>query len=462
MIDANGGEIAATNITELKARGNSTFTYAEKKSYQIKLETASNLLQTGENVKTWVLLANYFDATLMHDKLFKDMAASLQMPYTASCNWVNLYYDGEYRGVYLLSEKNTVKSTGVNITDMEDAYKEQNPSYGTDMQTASSKNAYGMTYFYTTGLTEPGDITGGYLLELNHDRPDEVSGFITRQGKGMNVKSPEWCGEEAMRYISEYYQAFEDAVYATDKSGNYTGVNAEGKHYYDYVDRDSLVKIFLMQELALNPDGFISSLYFYKDAGKKMYAGPIWDQDMTLGTGWTKQISPETTDYHYLAQALIQIPDFHAAVLRCYTETFAPLAKELLAENGAVNDYAARLTDSAEMNFVLWDYIRVGELDNAGHIWQGATYASVLADMRSWLTKRIAYLDSAFAGTVFEIGDVNGDGVVDIFDVYSLRRYLAGYEVEGIILANGDVNGDGDVDIFDAWALQRRLAGYED
>lgn len=463
MIDANGGEISATNITELKARGNSTFTYAEKKSYQIKLDTASNLLQTGENVKTWVLLANYFDATLMHDKLFKDLAADLQMPYTASCDWVSLYYDGEYRGVYLLSEKNTVKSTGVAITDMEDAYKEQNPSYGTDMQTSSGKNAYGMTYFFTKDLKEPENITGGYLLELNHDQPDEVSGFITRQGKGMNVKSPEWCGKEAMRYISEYYQAFEDAVYATDETGAYTGYNeSTGKHYYDYVDRDSLVKIFLMQELALNPDGFVSSLYFYKDAGDIMYAGPIWDQDMTLGTGWTKQISPETTDYHYLAQALIQIPDFRAAVLRCYTETFAPLAKKLLAENGVVNDYAARLTDSAAMNFVLWDYIRVGEPSNTGHFWPGATYASVLADMRSWLTKRIAYLDSAFAGTVFEIGDVNGDGVVDIFDVYSLRRYLAGYEVEGIILANGDVNGDGDVDIFDAWALQRRLAGYED
>lgn len=462
MVGANGSEIGATNIKELKARGNSTFTYAEKKSYQMKLEAATDLLQTGENVKTWVLLANYFDATLMHDKLFKDLAASLQMPYTASCNWVNLYYDGEYRGVYLLSEKNAVKSTGVDIADMEEAYKERNPGYGTDMQTTSGKNAYGMTYFYATGLTEPENITGGYLLELNHDKPDEVSGFITRKGKGMNVKSPEWCGEAAMKYISEYYQAFEDAVYATDENGNYTGVNAEGKHYYDYVDRDSLVKIFLMQELALNPDGFVSSLYFYKDVNEKLYAGPIWDQDMTLGTGWTKQISPDITDYHYLAQALIQIPDFRAAVVRCYNESFAPLAKELLAENGAVNDYAARLTDSAAMNFVLWDYIRVGEPDNTGHIWQGATYASVLADMRSWLTKRIAYLDNTFAGTVFEMGDVNGDGVVDIFDVYSLRRYLAGYEVEGIILANGDVNGDGDVDIFDAWALQRRLAGYED
>lgn len=463
MIDANGGEIAATNITELKARGNSTFTYAEKKSYQIKLDTASNLLQTGENVKTWVLLANYFDATLMHDKLFKDMAASLQMPYTASCDWVSLYYDGEYRGVYLLSEKNTVKSTGVAITDMEDAYKEQNPSYGTDMQTSSGKNAYGMTYFFTKDLKEPENITGGYLLELNHDQPDEVSGFITRQGKGMNVKSPEWCGEEAMRYISEYYQAFEDAVYATDETGAYTGYNeSTGKHYYDYVDRDSLVKIFLMQELALNPDGFVSSLYFYKDAGDIMYAGPIWDQDMTLGTGWTKQISPETTDYHYLAQALIQIPDFRAAVLRCYTETFAPLAKKLLAENGVVNDYAARLTDSAAMNFVLWDYIRVGEPSNTGHFWPGATYASVLADMRSWLTNRIAYLDSAFAGTVFEIGDVNMDGVVDTSDAVLILRHSLGYEDEDFNILYADLNGDGSVDSSDAVLALRRALGYTD
>ena len=463
MIGADGSKISATNITELKARGNSTFTYAEKKSYQIKLETASDLLQTGENVKTWVLLANYFDATLMHDKLFKDMAASLQMPYTASCNWVSLYYDGEYRGVYLLSEKNTVKSTGVAITDMEDAYKEQNPSYGTDMQTSSGKNAYGMTYFFTKDLKEPENITDGYLLELNHDQPDEVSGFITRQGKGMNVKSPEWCGEEAMRYISEYYQAFEDAVYATDETGAYTGYNeSTGKHYYDYVDRDSLVKIFLMQELALNPDGFVSSLYFYKDAGDIMYAGPIWDQDMTLGTGWTKEISPDITDYHYLAQALIKIPDFRAAVVRCYNESFAPLAKKLIAENGTVSGYATRLTGSAEMNFVLWPYIRIGDPTEGGHIWQNATYVGVVADMQSWLTTRIAYLDSAFAGTIFEIGDVNMDGVVDTSDAVLILRHSLGYEDEDFNILYADLNGDGSVDSSDAGLALRRALGYTD
>ena len=463
MIDANGGEIAATNITELKARGNSTFTYAEKKSYQIKLETASNLLQTGENVKTWVLLANYFDATLMHDKLFKDMAASLQMPYTASCNWVNLYYDGEYRGVYLLSEKNTIKSTGVDITDMEDAYKEQNPNYGMDMQTSSGENAYGMTCFFTKDLNEPANITGGYLLELNHDKPDEVSGFITRKGKGMNVKSPEWCGKEAMRYISEYYQAFEDAVYATDETGAYTGYNeSTDKHYYDYVDRDSLVKIFLMQELALNPDGFVSSLYFYKDAGEKMYAGPIWDQDMTLGTGWTKEISPDITDYHYLAQALIKIPDFRAAVVRCYNESFAPLAKKLIAENGTVSGYATRLTGSAEMNFVLWPYIRIGDHTKGGHIWQNATYVGVVADMQSWLTARTAYLDSAFAGKIFEIGDVNMDGVVNTYDAVLILRYAASFVDDDFNLQYADIDGNSVVNSYDAVLLLRRVAGIED
>ena len=428
MIDANGGEIAATNITELKARGNSTFAYAAKKSYQMKLETASNLLQNDENVKTWVLLANYFDATLMHDKLFKDMAAALGMPYTASCDWVNLYYDGEYRGVYLLSEKNAVKDTGIDITDLEAAYEALNSGYGTNMSTLTGTNAYGGSYTYTTGLIDPTDITGGYLLELNHDAPDEVNGFVTKKGKGVNVKSPEWCGDAAMKYISKYYQAFENAVYATDGNGNYTGINEDGKHYYDYVDRDSLVKIFLLQELALSPDGFISSLYFYKDANGIMYAGPIWDQDMTLGTGWSKYISPDTTDYHYLADALIRIPDFREAVIAYYNETFAPQANALITENGTIRGYADHLTDSAEMNFVLWPYIRVGDPSNDEHIWKNTTYTSVLADMQNWLTQRIAKLDVTFAETVFVTGDVNGDGEVNSDDAVCILRNLAGLD----------------------------------
>ena len=463
LIAVNGTSIYNGGLTQLKARGNSTFTNAEKKSYQIKLAGVGDLLGTGEQVKTWVLLASYFDATQMHDKLIKDLAAELGLAYTASCDWVNLYYDGEYRGVYLLSEKNSVGAASVAITDMEEAYKAQNPSYGDNMSTGLSQNAYGQQYQYTKDLTEPKNITGGYLIELNYDKWDEVSGFKTRQGVAFNVKSPEWCGEAAMKYISEYYQAFEDAVYATDDTGAYTGYNAStGKYFYDYVDMDSLVKVFLLQELALNCDGFISSVYFYKDADGKMFAGPIWDQDMTFGTGWSKTNAADIEDYHYLAKALIQIPAFKTAVVEYYSSTFAPAVREWLGNNGTIAHQYNLLKDSAAMNYTLWDYIRIGNPENEGHIWQGASYESVVADMTSWIDARLSVMDKRFAQQTTLAGDVNGDGEVDVADAIALLRYLAGYGDESTIPANGDFNGDGEVDVADAIALLRYLAGYTD
>lgn len=463
LIGADGAPVYSGELKQIKARGNSTFTYAEKKSYQIKLAEPSDLLGKQEQVKTWVLLASYFDATQMHDKLIKDLAAELGLAYTASCDWVNLYYDGEYRGVYLLSEKNSVGATSVAITDMEQAYEQLNGGYGTDMTTALAENSYGQQYQYTKDLTEPENITGGYLIELNHEMWDEVSGFKTRQGVAFNVKSPEWCGNAAMKYISEYYQAFEDAVYATDDTGAYTGYNTgTGKYFYDYVDMDSLVKVFLLQELALNCDGFISSVYFYKDADGKMFAGPIWDQDMTFGTGWNKTNGAEIVDYHYLAQALIQIPAFKDAVVEYYNSEFAPAVRRWLGEDGVISRQYALLKDNAAMNYTIWDYIRIGNPENEGHIWQGASYQSVVDEMTTWIENRLANMDSRFNLQSTVAGDVNGDGEVDVADAIALLRYLAGYGDESTIPANGDFNGDGEVDVADAIALLRYLAGYTD
>ena len=136
MISADGAAIYDGSVKQLKARGNSTFLNTDKKSYQMKLPAGEDLLRTGKpenKAKTWVLLAGYFDATQMHDKLVKDLAAQLGLEYTASCGWVNLYYDGEYRGVYLLSEKNGIGETSVNINQLEKQYELVNKNYGTGM-----------------------------------------------------------------------------------------------------------------------------------------------------------------------------------------------------------------------------------------------------------------------------------------------------------------------------------------
>lgn len=462
LVAADGTSIYNGGLSQLKARGNSTFTYAEKKSYQIKLQTPTDLLGNQEQVKTWVLLANSFDATQMHDKLIKDLAFKLGLAYTASCDWVNLYYDGEYRGVYLLSEKNAVGATSVAITDMEKAYKELNENYGVGMTTDQAENSYGQQYQYTTNLTEPANITGGYLIELNHDMWDEVSGFKTSKGVAFNVKNPEWCGDAAMRYISEYYQEFEDAVYATDETGTYTGYNAAtGKYFYDYVDMNSLVKVFLLQELSLNCDGFISSVYFYKDADGMMYAGPVWDQDMTFGTGWNKTNDADIVDYHYLANALIQIPTFKDAVAEYYNSEFAPAVREWLGTEGTVAQHYALLKNNEAMNYMLWDYIRIGNPAVEGHIWQGANYQTVVEDMTAWIEARLTNMDERFQQKVTLLGDVNGDGVVDSDDAVCILRYCVGYEVEGIRIENGDVNHDGVVNTDDAVQILRNLVGLD-
>ena len=461
LTGANGTVIYDGALTEIKARGNTTFTYYEKKPYQIKLSQKADLLGQGEKVKTWILLASYGDATLMHDKFVKDLAKQLDMDYTANCDWVNVWYDGEYRGVYLLSEKNSVGSTSVDITDMEAAYEELNPEYGEDMQIGQGLNKYGQAYAYTEGLTDPENITGGFLIELNHSSFDEVNGFKTAQGVAFNVKSPEWASDAAMKYISEYYQEFENAVYATDAKGKYTGYNSEtGKYFYEYVDMDSLVKIFLLQEFGLNSDRFISSLYFYKDADGLLYAGPIWDQDMTFGNSWTKYIDSSTENYRYLAGALIQIPAFKERVIKCFNEEFAPMIEAALAANGTLDSYYALLAENAELNYILWPYIRVGDPSNANHIWANATYDAVVADMEAWVSARLEKMKVTFAQPQFVPGDANGDGKADSSDAVAILRNLAGYDVPNFNEEAADFNGDGKADSSDAVAILRKLAGY--
>ena len=425
MLSADGTVIYDGALKQLKARGNSTFTYYPKKSYQIKLGTESDLLGTHEQVKTWVLLAGYADATQMRDKLFKDLAAGMGMAYTASCDWVDLYYDGEYRGTYLLSEKNAVGVTSIPITDMEKEYEAVNNGYGESAEVKEDVNKYEQKIVYTDGLTDPENITGGYLIERNLETIDEANGFYTRTGSGFNVKSPEFLSKEAMSYISEYYQEFEDAVYAVDEEGNYTGFNeATGKYYYDYCDKDSLIKVFLLQDLALNPDGFLSSFFFYKDKDGKMYAGPIWDQELSFGAGFTKKIDASITNYHYLAEALVKIPDFKAAVEEYYKTEFKGQVENLISDEGTIAHYYSKLERSAQMNYVLWPYVQVGLPSNPEHLWKAGTqYSDVIADMQNWIAIRLTKLDV-----------LHGDGNEHVTHDYVKEVVKAAtYEEEGLI-----------------------------
>lgn len=301
---AKGKSVYDGALTQIKARGNSTFKYYPKKSYQIKLDKKTSLIKGTEKGKTWILLAAYTDPTKMADQIWKEAAAATGDTYAAKEETIDLYYDGEYRGTYMLSEKNQINKNRIDITDMEEAYTNENPAgYGDSENMVKKKatNKYKQPYYYSKqiingtqqNVVEP-DKKGGFLLEMNGTSGDEMSWFKTNNGIAYNVKSPEFTGQESMKYVSEYMEEFTRAIQAQNKKGEHTGVNpTTGKHYYEYCDLDSLARMYLLNTVSGNSDGMWRSFYFYKDVDGIMYAGPVWDMELTLGTGWVDDIASE-------------------------------------------------------------------------------------------------------------------------------------------------------------------------
>lgn len=378
-LNADGSVFYEDEMTEIKARGNSTFTDFVKKAYQIKIKNKFNLTGDESNAqKKWVLLANAADVTLIHNQLASTLAKDLGLPYTVDMEPVDLYYDGEYRGTYLLTDKVEVGKAGVDIQDLDgeiedinedtDAY--ENPVVVT--KTTASKGLLPAktdskgSYKYVQGLKEPELAEGtkhhGYLLELDfiYRYPNEQSGFVTSRGQAVVTKNPEYLTRETGAFISQFYQDFEDAVFSPDGYNKKTG-----KYYYEYCDLESLVKIYLINEYTKNYDSYRSSAFFYLPEDEDiMYAGPIWDYDLSFTTGYdfNSQLAGNPENFwaatKYLASTLITIESFRDAVkeyLDSENGEFYLAAQNMLGEDGNIMKFSQNVYASQKMNYKLWD-----------------------------------------------------------------------------------------------------------
>ncbi len=378
FVDADGTIINADEMTEIKARGNSTFTDFTKKAYQFKMKSKFNMTGDENNAqKKWVLLANAGDITLIHNSLVTTLAKDLDLPYTIDNAPVDLYYDGEYRGSYLLTDKVEVGEESVDIQDLDGLIEDANE--GTDAyenpvvvvktrkskgETTAAKDSNG-SYKFVQGLKEPALKEGtkhhAYLLELDfiYRYPDEQSGFVTDRGQAVVTKNPEYLTKDTGAFISQFYQDFEDAVFSPNGYNEKTG-----KYYYEYCDLDSLVKIYLINEYTKNYDSYRSSTYFYLPEDEDiMYAGPIWDYDLCFTTGYdyNSQVAGNPENFwaatKYLASTLITIESFRDAVkeyLNSEDGIFYKEAEKMLGENGNIMTYSQNVYASQRMNYKIW------------------------------------------------------------------------------------------------------------
>lgn len=273
-------------LKQIKGRGNATWN-ADKKPYNIKFDKKTDLFGMGK-AKKWSLLASHYDPSLIRNTVAFGLAEEIGLPSTSEVQAVDLYINGDYLGNYLVCESVEVGSERVDINDLDDANEEANP--GIDIEEClrggtgdggSVPSPYELGSMMWVNIpNNPDNITGGYLLEFDFPTrySAEISGFVTNQGQNVVIKSPEYASQAETEYISSFMCEAADALYSED------GYNALGKHYSEYFDMDSFVKMYILQEFTMNLDAGYSSCFFYKDADSdKLIAAPAWDFDNALG-----------------------------------------------------------------------------------------------------------------------------------------------------------------------------------
>ena len=230
-------DFTSTDCT-LKGRGNTTWDFFEKKPYQLKLDEKADLLGMGEG-KKWILLANAFDETHMRNKLVYDLARENEFCYAPECEYVDLFLNGEYRGLYLLAER---------------------VEFGDDRLNVSADEKY----------------MCNVELASRWDTLDNA--FLTEQGRAVEIREPDEPEEEDFTRIQSIAQQLEDAIVSQKED---TSLN-------DVLDLDSWVYRYLIDEIMANGDADIASSYYYYADGK-YYAGPLWDYDNTMAVSTRNQ-----------------------------------------------------------------------------------------------------------------------------------------------------------------------------
>lgn len=335
-------------MESLRGRGNSSW-FKAKKPYSLSLARDADLLGMGQ-AKEWILLANAMDPSHLRNKVAYDMAAEAGMTYAPESQWVDLYLNGNYAGLYLLSERNEIHPQRVNL-----------PEAGSFLVSRESR---------------------WRLISQNYPRVLLDSGAALRiHASGLTETD-----------LYQIWQPAENAILSEN------GMDPQsGKTWQELIDLDSWATEYLMGEFFGNVDAGTISAYFYRDGSDpsgKIYAGPVWDYDLSMGSKGTWQTEmvqaffadkahvwslEDRTWFHELNRK----PEFRTRVRELYRDVFRPQVQELL-ETG-LDCYADQVCQSAMLDQYRWGTESAREETEC--IWE-------------YLTERLAFLDSVWLENV--------------------------------------------------------------
>ncbi len=324
----------------------------------------------------WILQATYNDKTFLRNTFSFDMAR-ISGEYAARTQHCEVIINGEYMGIYFLCEKIKVDDNRVIVEKL------------------------------TAADNTPPLVTGGYIFKHDYSAAGWVSQWTDANCPATSLDyqyyypKPNDISAQQGNYIKSFVDSFETALLGANFANPVTG-------FRKYIDEKSFIDYFLINELALNGDGFKKSMYFHKDREKKIVAGPIWDFDWALKyspwfpnnlSGYIHTIDPCSQDVPVLFwwKRMMQDPVFANSV-KCRYQTMRAYSMDTTRMFHYIDSMASYLNQAQARHYVRWPIlgINVGTPEN-GPI--PTTFAGEIERFKQFYRDRLLWLDANLPGT---------------------------------------------------------------
>ena len=308
----------------IRLRGNATLRL-EKKSYRIKFDEKQSPLSMPSKSRSWTLLANHSDKTLIRNMLAFKISSLFDMKYTPACTPVDLIVNGEFKGNYGLCDQVEKGDGRVEITKMDE-----------------------------TCIEEP-KITGGYLIQA--DQWAKMGGelyYTSDKGVVYTIKYPddEDIVTQQETYITNYFNLAEDKSY---------------NNIVDIIDLESFCKYILIEDLCGNGEAFWSTYMTKERNDDKFYFGPVWDFDISFDND--NRVSPvlQIKDFVFrhgtsagtmndLAEKIL----FNEKTLEKLKEIWKFYSENIVTKDNLLKyiiDEVEEIDQSQKLNFMRWDIL---------------------------------------------------------------------------------------------------------
>lgn len=231
---------------QIKGRGNWTWNGFEKKPYRLKLNKKTALLGLDKS-KHFGLLAHADDwSAWMKNTMGFLLSEQMGLQWTPKQQPVEVVLNGDYIGLYMLTELIRVDKDRVNIVEQPDL------------------------------CTNKDTVTGGWLVEIDNYKEDgnveitepEFQPYHNSRTAMFTPKTPEILSTEQRSYLTNAVTAIQNAIY-----------NDSDADFARLVNIEELAKFYLVQEIMSNCESFNGSCYMHKNIGaaEQWYFGPVWD-----------------------------------------------------------------------------------------------------------------------------------------------------------------------------------------